>query len=681
VSVKLFGGGASTKALSVDQFFDYLAESGGNVAEAQTQYGNVAWTFRCVGVRAGAVSRVPYTVLEGENEYTWPFDLQNLFGVSESDLLLSGAAYWLKIIKNGNLTGLQRLNPWTMQVLCKPEPDKGLTEPKDGVYGFVQQTDKTRYYRPEQVVYFDFYYNPSDDVGPGISPAHVSRVPAQLTINMNDWAAKYFENGAIPLVVLETDASVPPNEQDRIRTAWNRMLQGVRRAWRTVVLNKGLSAKVIGSPVKDLAMPDLDTRVKEQFSAAYSVPMSMLEQGEVNRATAEMHWIQFYTETIVPECTQMQNVVNRDLMNDLGLEFRFDVNKLEALQQQEAQKAGAFQDVMSEINQSFELGVVDRGEARGILNVMLLQLGFPALADMDESQEVIETVEVPQIDIEDTEPTRNHILSDLHKWRDKSRKRSKLADFNSEYIPSWLDRQVKAAASIIDHVEAFRFLKQVEPVRDEDERIIKTKMQAIFKKWLPIFTAAVLSGQEPNYAKMTNEIKAALMPIFTSIYVEQAMRASMETGIAIDPAELNENALDWATRHVGELSTQLINTTRKTVDKVRTAINESPETETEEDIRLLLLPAFSVSRAEMIGVTEATRAGNVATVTVRDLLDPLVAQSGRVILAMWHTREDERVCPVCGPLDGELQETWGSQFPFGPPAHPNCRCWLEVVTI
>lgn len=37
----------------------------------------------------------------------------------------------------------------------------------------------------------------------------------------------------------------------------------------------------------------------------------------------------------------------------------------------------------------------------------------------------------------------------------------------------------------------------------------------------------------------------------------------------------------------------------------------------------------------------------------------------------WFTVEDERVCPECGPLDGEV---WPEGDGPSPPLHVNCRC-------
>jgi SPP1 gp7 family putative phage head morphogenesis protein len=47
----------------------------------------------------------------------------------------------------------------------------------------------------------------------------------------------------------------------------------------------------------------------------------------------------------------------------------------------------------------------------------------------------------------------------------------------------------------------------------------------------------------------------------------------------------------------------------------------------------------------------------------------------------WLTAEDERVCPICGPLDGErvgLREAFSGGFSH-PPAHPQCRCSTVLV--
>ena len=83
-----------------------------------------------------------------------------------------------------------------------------------------------------------------------------------------------------------------------------------------------------------------------------------------------------------------------------------------------------------------------------------------------------------------------------------------------------------------------------------------------------------------------------------------------------------------------------------------------------------LEPMFGSVRASMIAATEITRCfaeGNQET----------WRQSGVVDGVRWLTAEDELVCPICAPLDGQTADL--SKGFDGPPAHPNCRCYLQPV--
>lgn len=40
---------------------------------------------------------------------------------------------------------------------------------------------------------------------------------------------------------------------------------------------------------------------------------------------------------------------------------------------------------------------------------------------------------------------------------------------------------------------------------------------------------------------------------------------------------------------------------------------------------------------------------------------------------IWHTARDERVCPTCGALEGQI---FPAAVGIRPPLHPRCRCWV-----
>jgi hypothetical protein len=71
---------------------------------------------------------------------------------------------------------------------------------------------------------------------------------------------------------------------------------------------------------------------------------------------------------------------------------------------------------------------------------------------------------------------------------------------------------------------------------------------------------------------------------------------------------------------------------------------------------------------EVIARTEVLRAHNQGRIKFHDRVG--------VRKLEWMTMEDERVCPICGPLDGKVFDT--GRFP-SQPAHPNCRCTSVVA--
>ncbi|QTD49648.1 phage head morphogenesis protein [Sulfidibacter corallicola] len=68
-------------------------------------------------------------------------------------------------------------------------------------------------------------------------------------------------------------------------------------------------------------------------------------------------------------------------------------------------------------------------------------------------------------------------------------------------------------------------------------------------------------------------------------------------------------------------------------------------------------------RLELIARTETLRAHNQGRVTFY--------QQVGVEKVEWLTLDDERVCPVCGPLNGQV---FPIDQPLDQPRHPNCRC-------
>jgi SPP1 gp7 family putative phage head morphogenesis protein len=142
-------------------------------------------------------------------------------------------------------------------------------------------------------------------------------------------------------------------------------------------------------------------------------------------------------------------------------------------------------------------------------------------------------------------------------------------------------------------------------------------------------------------------------------------------GVAIDWRLVNKDVVAWAGRYTAELVKGITATTKAAAQAAIAAWIESGEPL--PTLLKALEPIFGKARADMIGITEVTRA--FAEGNRRVWTD--VGASGMT----WMTAQDEIVCDICGELaaktvaiDGEFQQ---ADFAGIPPAHPRCRCYLQ----
>ena len=653
--VHIIGGGGATKA-SIDQYFEYIRSLTPDVTQPSGIYTAVAWAFRCVQLRANAISAIPWTIVRGEAEQTWPLNMEQLWWQTEAALSCFGAAYWLKRSNRVRLVDLQSLNPLTMRVK---------TDPSKGIIGFEQVIKGRRtQYVPEEIVYFR-YWHPDDDLGAGVAPMQVIGEAAGLAGNANAWAAQFFAHGAIPAVILTTDQNPSDAELERIRNAWDRLTAGVRRAFRTIVLRGGMHATIVGAPIKDLAMKELMTSVRQQIAVAFGVPESMVGDPASNYATARTNRLSFYQDTIIPEAVQLEAIVNEQLFEPMGLEFRFQPNLIEAIQQDEAEKADG-------VVKLFEAKIMTLDEARK-------QMGLSELtpAQREELQPSESEPPPPQEpappELAQPEPAGAQLTADFRKWRAKARKRGGMCDFESDHIPDGMAQMVKGMIDTVGVEAAFMFLRGVPEGMDSAEARLTERIARRLDAHINDIASAVVSGREPDYSRLQAGLQSDVQVELAQAVAEQALREAAIAGIDVDIVAVNTAALEWAREYSYSLITGIMDTTRGLVAEVVARFVETPGM-TIGDVTALLAPAFGEVRAKMIAVTELTRAYARGSLIYQQLLQKYGLRMERV----WQTSADERVCPICGPFNGESENEWGDEFPDGPPAHPRCRCWVNL---
>jgi len=166
------------------------------------------------------------------------------------------------------------------------------------------------------------------------------------------------------------------------------------------------------------------------------------------------------------------------------------------------------------------------------------------------------------------------------------------------------------------------------------------------------------------------EAEAVLRPFLSKQSLLAAERLLETVSIGIDWALINQAAADWARQYTYDLVRGINDTSRQTLQRIIPRYFEQAMTQGE--LRETLGNLYSPVRAEMIARTEVTRAAvEGERMTVAE-----IEKYGYRMKPIWQTRNDEIVCPICGPKhDKEIND---GQYP---PAHPRCRCWVnhEIV--
>lgn len=227
-----------------------------------------------------------------------------------------------------------------------------------------------------------------------------------------------------------------------------------------------------------------------------------------------------------------------------------------------------------------------------------------------------------------------------------------------------------AAATTADAVrEAFKA-----QILTDIERALADRLGPLFSRWGDQSLRAIQSSAALNYALLDAGLMSILLPFIIDHALAQMTAFAEEIGPDFDPATMATTASAWANTYTFDLVTKLTSDTRTVVQNAIAAYLKTPGM-TREALEKLLRPAFGLVRAEMIAITETTRAAAQAATMYQTFL----AESGLTFTRINRTNADDRVCAICGPLNGKAEADWPNEQ--GPPWHTRCRCAVTLQKV
>lgn len=174
---------------------------------------------------------------------------------------------------------------------------------------------------------------------------------------------------------------------------------------------------------------------------------------------------------------------------------------------------------------------------------------------------------------------------------------------------------------------------------------------------LLLVLGAGLSSGSVSAAALASAAHEPLQHTYAEAVRNMLKATSADGSPPLSGQDLDARADRWAKEYAAALGREIADSTRYMVDRA-------------VDVGAV----FGPTRAEMIAATEITRTISVAEAWLLLFWSEQGFEAGKRV---WRTERDGRVCPVCRPLDGQPEPVWRNTAPAGPPAHPNCRCWLD----
>jgi len=239
----------------------------------------------------------------------------------------------------------------------------------------------------------------------------------------------------------------------------------------------------------------------------------------------------------------------------------------------------------------------------------------------------------------------------------------------------WVKAQLAQPDADVAHVLAHVPTKTL-TLRTKGEKAVAKRVTAVFNKYGSTIKAEAAKGvvDYDTTDKMFKALGKSLAPVLENIFNVQARGVLAVSTAEIPDESFTTASFDWAEKEAGyTLPREMNETTIKNLRRIAETIGQDPSLSAAE-ITAALYPTFSPYRAAMTAVTEVTRAKAAANNECFDIL----TEYGENVVRRWSTYMDERVCPICRPLDNKKEKIYAKQFSEGPPAHPNCRCRIGV---
>ena len=430
--------------------WEFIVGSADSAPDLRKYFKSVAWLNRAVKLRKNHVTAMPFKFFKGDTVIDDSTDYKNklgflpnfksTLGMIEQGLTMNGREYQFRerkaMMGHAVPSGLRHMVAHSI----KPKITR------DGLQYFERRLGGEVIELPiEQVLYF-WYQDDNVEIGePQDWPALAALQAAGVLHAVSNFATVFFERGAIKVTLLATKGPVIESERSRLKRWWERIRGD---SWAAEIVNADqLEVIPVGEGLESLDNTELTKEQREDIATALGVPHSMLFSNAANYATSQQDKMNFYEDTIIPECNFISGVFNEQLFEPLGYRLVFDHQELPIFQEDEEQRSAAFYNyVASTVRPSIAGEILGIEMPDGVEYTALdekWEKDLELKEKMATAQEERATTSATDAITEGNNPRlpeKGLAVIDLEKWERKALKRIQRGNdpycsFDSDHIP------------------------------------------------------------------------------------------------------------------------------------------------------------------------------------------------------------------------------------------------------
>ncbi len=217
-------------------------------------------------------------------------------------------------------------------------------------YAYIDRVDMAVYHIPASIMTYAVdpdtgmkYYSydgapgpiPSDDMMEicafrGLNPTQVQLQNLTTAKAVQDFGAKFFENGGMMGGILSTKEYMDPEQIKQATEMWEREYMGRHNAHKIAILGGGFQYQPLSVPLEQLQFLQVKKYTTEEIARIYQVPPAMIGmEGNTAYSNYEQQVLQFQQGTILPWVRRIEMEVERKLLrDDTRLQCSFNVDTL-----------------------------------------------------------------------------------------------------------------------------------------------------------------------------------------------------------------------------------------------------------------------------------------------------------------------------------------------------------------